>query len=72
MTGDDTVDLLRALEREFGVRFECPHGPEGFDPLGLLRALLRKPSVEIRPVTIGDLHLAILRGQWEDPPWPPS
>lgn len=70
VTGDDGVQLLQALANKFDTDFDRPDhggrylfGPEGCVPLGLR-------SARVIPITVGDLHLAAVRGRWEDPPWP--
>ena len=78
ITGDDGVDLLQALAVRFGTDFDRPDhggqylfGSEGHAFLrNGIRHLLGRPKSKVIPITVGDLHLAVVRGQWEDPPWP--
>jgi len=78
VTGDDGVELLQALAKKFGTDFDRPDhggrylfGAEGFDPISpILLRLLGRSSATVIPITVGDLHLAAVRGRWEDPPWP--
>jgi acyl carrier protein len=78
ITGDDGVELLQALAARFGTNFNRPDhsgrylfGSEGHALLtNGVRYLLGRPKSKVIPITVGDLHLAVVRGQWEDPPWP--
>ena len=78
VTGDDGIELLEALARRDGTDFDRPNhggrylfGPEGFDPISpMVRFVLGWPAPQIIPITVRDLHLAVVRGRWEDPPWP--
>ena len=78
ITGDDGEELLQAIATRFGTDFNrADHGgrflfgSEGMSlPLLSIRQLLGHPKPTVIPITVGDLHLAVVRGQWEDPPWP--
>ncbi len=69
VTGDDGDDLLRAAEKEFGVTFtresfdlkpgEYLFGPEGLLPD--LIGLFKHSRDEIKPFTVGDLHVVICK-----------
>lgn len=67
VTGDDGVELLEALADKFGTDFDRPDHKRTylFHSEGWPRGKER-----VIPITAGDLHLAVTRGQWEDPPWP--
>ena len=71
ITGDDGLELLEVLAERFGTDFDRPnHGrrylfhPEGFD----IFAILGLSSYTVIPITVSDIHLAVVRGHWEDPP----
>ena len=78
VTGDDGIDLLVAIAQQYGTDFDRPHHggrylfhSEGIDLVGpVVRRLIGRSSSKVIPLTAGDLHLAVLRGRWEDPPWP--
>ena len=69
--------LLQAFAARFGTDFNrpdhggrCLFGSEGHAFLtNGIRHLLGRPKSKVIPITVGDLHLAVVRGQWEDPPW---
>jgi len=78
VTGGDGVDLILAINQEYGVDFERPEQAGRYlfhsEGVGLVGSVVRRlfggSSVTVVPLTAGDLHLAVLRGRWEDPPWP--
>jgi hypothetical protein len=77
ITGDDGHELLVEFGSRFQVAVDRSSTPstflfhsEGFDPFGLVTRMMSRGRATVIPVTVGDLHLAALRGRWEDPPWP--
>lgn len=78
ITGDDGDELLQAIATRFRTDFNRPDhagrflfGSEGMSfPVRNIRQLLGHPKSTVIPITVGDLHLAVERGKWEDPPWP--
>jgi acyl carrier protein len=77
ITGDDGHELLVALMSRFHVEIDRTSTAqasllhsEGSDPFALVSRVLGRGKERVIPITVGDLHLAALRGHWEDPPWP--
>jgi len=77
ITGDDGCDLLTDIEKRFGISFKGSDGSlreafdlepdeylfhsEGCNPFALLLELFGRTMERVKPITVGDLHRAILK-----------
>lgn len=75
--GDDADDFFHAFKERFKVDLSSLDlrkyfNPEGFDPIGL-SVLISKirgkkfPKISEKPITLGDLEIAVKMGKWIDP-----
>lgn len=84
ITGDDGCDLLADIEKHFGISFKGPDGSlreafdlesdeylfhsEGCNPFALILELFGRAVEKVKPITVGDLHRAILKVSLQTPP----
>ncbi len=71
--GDDAFELLDAFRKKFnvdmsGFNINEYFGPEGLDSIGFIISIFSKNSVDLKPLTLGDLEEAAKAGKWIETP----